>query len=85
MQDIIRNWTLFGAFCLALAMTLVSALAGVSFYGIVIRVLIGTSVFLAVGGFVSRLVARAILKKMLEADARRRGAGDEVFRPTAGS
>lgn len=85
MQDIIRTWTVFGAFCLAAVMALASALAGVSFYGIVTRVLLGTSVFLIVGGVASRFIARAILKRMLESEARRGGAGDGAFRPSAGS
>ena len=52
MQKIVQDWVLFGAFGLAFVMGLASFMAGVSFYHIIVRTLVGTSAFLIVGGVI---------------------------------
>jgi hypothetical protein len=64
MEQIVRTWTLFGTLCVALAIGTASAFAGVSFFGILIRVLAGASVFLIVSGVVAGLMVRSLLVSM---------------------
>lgn len=63
MEKIVQNWVLAGAFGLAFAMGLASFMAGVSFYAIVVRMLVGTSAFLIVGGVVAGIMSRSLLKR----------------------
>jgi hypothetical protein len=61
LEKIVQNWVLSGAFGLAFAMGLASFLAGVSFYQIVVRMLVGTSAFLIVGGILGGIMSRSLL------------------------
>ena len=70
MEALIRNWTLLGALTLALAMGTMSAIAGVSFLGIMIRLIIGVSAFLVIAGIVSGWIGRSLLRRMVEFDTR---------------
>lgn len=73
MQKIVQNWVLFGAFGLAFAMGLASFLAGVSFYQIIVRILVGASAFLILGGLIAGIMSRSLLKRYaaLEMEAAR--------------
>lgn len=73
MEKIVQNWVLSGAFGLAFAMGLASFLAGVSFYEIVVRMLVGSSAFLIVGGILGGIMSRSLLKRYaaLELEAAR--------------
>ena len=73
MQKIVQDWILFGAFGLAFVMGLASFMAGVSFYHIIVRILVGTSAFLIVGGVIGGIMSRSLLKRYaaLELEAAR--------------
>lgn len=79
MDKIIQNWVLLGAVGVALAMGLASFMAGVSFYHVVVRVLVGASGFLIVGGLIGGMISRSILRRMatLEREAARAEANEE--------
>ena len=78
MQKIVQNWVLFGAFGLAFAMGLASFMAGVSFYQIVVRMLVGASAFLIVGGVIAGIMSRSLLRRYaaLELEAARAAEAD---------
>lgn len=79
MDKIIQNWILLGAVGVALAMGLASFMAGVSFYLVIVRVLVGASAFLIVGGVIGGWISRSILKRMaaLEREAAKAAAAEE--------
>ncbi len=73
MESWIRNWTLCGALTLAFIMGTASALAGVSFFGIMVRILVGVSIFLTVGGVVGGWIGRSLVRRMVESETEESG------------
>jgi len=68
MESIIRNWTLCGALTLAFVMGLASAMAGVPFFGIMIRIIVGVSIFMVVAGVITGWIGRSLLRRMVESE-----------------